>query len=196
MSKEGREDARLARCARQGDADAFTLLVEKYQDRVYNVVYRMVGDRQEALDLAQDTFVRAFEGLHGFNARKPFGAWLLRIATNASIDRLRRRARTGEMHYAALGGAGADEAGAVVMELPGAEAEIPENVIVRNETADIVQRVLLGLPANYRAVLVLHHMEGLSYTEIAGVLGVPKNTAKTWAHRARKMLVDSLEEVV
>ena len=83
-----------------------------------------------------------------------------------------------------------------VIEFPARSSEMPENVSVANETSQDVWLALRELPDNYRAVLVLHHMEGMSYAEIARVLGVPRNTAKTWGHRARAILCESLEGVI
>jgi DNA-directed RNA polymerase specialized sigma24 family protein len=93
LSRDGREDARLVRECRDGDDRAFETLVLKYQDQVISVVYRMVSDREEAMDISQETFIKAYQGLHTFDAKMPFRAWLLKIGTNAAIDNLRRRGR-------------------------------------------------------------------------------------------------------
>ena len=199
LSRDGREDARLVKECRAGEERAFEPLLRKYQDQVYNVVYRMVGDREEALDIAQETFIKAFQGLDAFDLKRPFRAWLLRIGTNSAIDLLRRRGRARDL--------GADPAmvgrpGPVVgsgegeFDPPAPVREIPENVSLSNETADAVREALELLPGNYKAVVVLHHMEGLSYTEIGKVMGVPRNTAKTWGRRARGLLCDALEGVM
>jgi len=200
LSRDGRDDARLVKRCREGEAGAFEGLVLKYQDPMYSIAYRMVGDCEEARDLAQETFVRAFEGIDTFNIRMSFRAWLYRIGTNASIDHLRRRGRWRDVPVETAVTAG-DPAGnrsgyGVVIELPGPETDIPENVSVSNETSGFVWDALMELPDNYRVVIVLHHMEGLSYTEIGRVLGVPRNTAKTWGHRARGLLCKALEGVV
>ena len=200
LSRDGREDARLVKRCRQGDMSAFEDLVYKYQDSVYNIAFRMVGDREQARDLAQETFAKALEGIDTFNTRMPFRAWIYRIGTNASIDHLRRRGRCRdvpvEIAMAAGTGAPGDNRYGVVIELPASEAEIPENVSVSNEIVSLVWEALEELPEKYRAVVVLHHIEGVSYAEIGRVLGVPRNTAKTWGHRARNMLCESLEGVV
>jgi RNA polymerase sigma-70 factor, ECF subfamily len=200
LSRDGREDVRLVRRCRQGDAGAFETLVRKYQDPVYSIAYRMVGDREEARDLAQETLVRAFEGIETFNTRMLFRSWIYRIGANVSIDHLRRKGRSRdipvEIAVAAGSAAGGQEGYGVVIELPGPDSDIPENVSMSNETSGIVWRALEQLPDNYRAVMVLHHMEGMSYAEIGRVLGVPRNTAKTWGHRARGLLCESLEGVV
>lgn len=193
-----REEARLAKRWKKGELEAFEELVLKYQDPVYNLVYRMVGNRQEAEDIAQEAFVKAFTGVDGFDLKMPFGTWMLRISANAAVDHLRRRRRKSEVPLDTAFSRGADRGDGreVVSEPPGSDSDIPENVSLENEVREVVQEALFQLPENYAAVLVLHHMEGMSYSQIGGVLGVPRNTAKTWAHRARGVLCEVLEGVV
>jgi len=97
LSREAREDARLVRECRAGSERAFEALIGRHQDQVFNVACRMVGDREEALDLAQETFIKAFQGLGDFKEEMPFRAWLMRICTNSAIDLLRRRCRRFQM---------------------------------------------------------------------------------------------------
>lgn len=200
LSRDGREDARLVKDCIEGDESAFEALVLKYQDQVFGVVYRMVGDREEARDLAQETFVKAFQGLGSFDARLPFRAWLLRIGTNSSIDHLRRRNRSREVSVGPPPASGEWTAGpanaGLPFDPPGPDSDIPENVSMSKETADAVRGALDRLPEKYKAVMVLHHMEGMSYSQIGKVLGVPRNTAKTWGHRARGLLCEALEGVM
>jgi len=197
LSRDAREDARLVRECLGGDDGAFEALVLKYQDQVFNVACRMVGD-SEAMDVAQEAFIKAYQGLETYKPAMPFRAWLLRIGTNAAIDSLRRRSRgrdvPSEMMVSA--GNGADGTTAAAFDPPGPDTDNPEAVSVSNETARVVHHALKGLPDNYRVVMVLHHMEGLSYSEIARVMGVPRNTAKTWGHRARGLLCEALEGVM
>jgi len=194
-ARDSREDARLVRACLRGDDEAFTELVARYQDPVYNVVYRMVGDREDARDLAQEAFVRAYEGLEGFDDQLPFSAWLYRIGTNAAIDHLRRRSRRPLPLDQAFGNGDAEPGDPDDFFGPDRHG-LPEDVSISNEVSRIVRGAVLGLPANYRAVVVLHHLEELTYAEVGRVLGIPKNTAKTWARRARTMLCDSLEGVI
>lgn len=200
LSRDGREDARLVRECRDGDERAFEALVVKYQDQVFGVAYRMVSDREEALDVAQETFIKAFQGLGSYDVRLPFRAWLLRIGTNSSIDHLRRRNRSREVRSNGQLISGEWVAGpantALPFDPPGPETDIPENISLSKETADVVHDALDELPEKYKAVMVLHHMEGLSYSQIGQVMGVPRNTAKTWGHRARGLLCEALEGVM
>lgn len=196
LSRDGREDSRLVRECREGDDRAFEALVYKYQDQVFNVAYRMVGDREEAMDLAQETFIKAYQGLDTFDTAMPFRAWLMRIGTNCSIDLLRKRGRGRDVPPEVTFTAVSPGEGQARFDPPGPQADIPENVSVSNEVVGVVRGALLELPDNYRAVVVLHHLEGMSYSEIGAVMGVPRNTAKTWGHRARGMLCLSLEGVM
>jgi RNA polymerase sigma-70 factor, ECF subfamily len=196
LSRDSREDWNLVGECRAGEDRAFEALVLKYQDQVFGVACRMVSDREEAKDIAQETFIKAYQGLDSFDTRLPFKAWLLRIGTNTSIDHLRKRNRSKELsgQGAYQGDAGA--AASPAFDPPGPESDIPENISLSNETAGVVRGALEDLPEKYKAVMVLHHMEGLSYSEIGKVMGVPRNTAKTWGHRARGLLCEALEGVM
>ena len=190
LSRDGREEARVVVRCRQGEVEAFAALVERYQDGVYQVIYRMVGDREEARDLAQEAFMRALEGLGTFDVRKPFRPWMCRIAANVAIDYLRRQDHPNDVPLEAVFDVGAGR------EPPVSGSDGPESAALSREVSDIVWRELLRLQVNWRAAIVLHHMEGMSYSEIGDILGVPRNTAKTWAHRAKGELCRSLEGVI
>lgn len=190
LSRDGSEEARLVVRCRQGEVETFAALVEKYQDGVYRVIYQMVGDREQARDLAQEAFIRAFEGLGTFNVRKPFRPWICRIAANVAIDYLRRQDHPNDVPLEAGYDAGADR------ESPVPESDGPESAALSREVSDIVWRELLRLQVKWRAAIVLHHMEGMNYQEVGVILGVPGNTAKTWVHRAKRELCRSLEGVI
>jgi RNA polymerase sigma-70 factor (ECF subfamily) len=190
LSRDRREEARLVARCRKGDVDAFAALVETYQDAVYRMIYRMVGDREEARDLAQEAFIRAFEGLETFNVRKPFRPWMYRIAANAAIDYLRRQDHPEDVPLETVFDVAADR------ESPVPGPDEPESAALSREVSDTVWRELLRLQVKWRAAIVLHHMEGMNYSEIGDILGVPGNTAKTWAHRAKRELCRSLEGVI
>lgn len=195
-SGDGRDDARLVKGCLEGDTEAFSVLVDRYQERVYNIVYRMVGDREEARDLSQDAFVKAFEGIGTFDAELPFSSWMYRIGTNVAIDHLRRKKLAGVPLEDAFQGGEAPSGSRADGEPPAPDGELPETVSISNETSAALNRALLELPEKYRAVVVFHHLEGLSYAEISKILGIPRNTAKTWARRARGLLCESLEGVI
>lgn len=199
LSGDGREDARLVRSFREGNDEAFSRLVSKYQDPLYSIVYRMVGEREEARDIAQEAFVKAYRGIDTFDPGRPFRSWLLSIGTHTAIDHLRRGPGVKDVSIDAAfsSGAGEDrEATGAGAEPPDPRAYDPEDVTVARDVQEIVQEAVCRLPDNYRAVIVLHHLEGMTFGEVGEVMGVPRNTAKTWAHRARGMLCEALEGVV
>ena len=199
LSGGAREDARLVRACVQGEKEAFEVLVRKYQDSVYHLVYRMVGDKEEAKDLAQEAFLKAYQRLDTYQSRWPFRAWLFRVAANGAIDHLRKTGRTLEEEPLFCGDCQdghSRRSGSPLGSESDVKAGQPEEVAISNEAAGVVHQALRGLPDNYRAVVVLHHLEGMSYKDIGRVLGVPRNTAKTWASRARALLARSLEGVV
>lgn len=174
---EMNEDLILVRRTLAGDQDAFTALVEKYKDPVYNVAYRMLGNATEAEDVAQETFVRSYTQLRTYKDTHRFSTWLLSIASHLSIDQLRRR------RFLAL----------PLENVPFLEwiADLgagPEQAALQSETSDEMQRLLLQLPPKYRAVLVLRYWHDLSYEEIAGVLHLTPPLVKARLHRARELV--------
>ena len=164
----------VGRCV-AGEADAFAALVERYGGRVYNIALRITSDGDAAKDCAQEAFIRAYRALHQYDPALPFGPWLFRITTNASLNYVRR------WH--------AHET--TVEELPDAPEEVdegPEQTAVRHEQVAEVVAAMAELPAAYRAALTLRHMQQLSYQEVADALEIPLGTVKTHLHRARAAL--------
>ncbi|OQA44939.1 MAG: ECF RNA polymerase sigma factor SigW [Chloroflexi bacterium ADurb.Bin325] len=165
--------------ARGGDRQAFTRLVEAYQGPVYNLAYRMLSDAAEAEDAAQETFVRMYTKLHTYQPGKKLSSWVLSIASHYCIDRLRRR--RGE--FLSL-----DEE-PLANTLPGRQAD-PQELAVRQETRDMVQAAVETLALAYRAPLILRYWHGLSYDEIAEVLGLSVPAVKSRLHRARLQMAE------
>jgi RNA polymerase sigma-70 factor (ECF subfamily) len=175
------EDVILVRRTLAGDQDAFTALVEKYKDPVYNVAYRMLGNASEAEDVAQEAFVRAYTQLRTYKDTHRFSTWLLSIASHLSIDQLRRRRflalpldNVPFLEWIADLGAG------------------PEQSAVQSETSDEMQQLLQHLPPKYRAVLVLRYWHDFSYEEIANVLHLTPPLVKARLHRARELVARHL----
>jgi RNA polymerase sigma-70 factor (ECF subfamily) len=162
------------------DRDAFGELARRYADRIFNLAYRMTGDRAEAEDLAQDAFVRAYRGLAGFKPGNAFGAWLYRIAVNVCLTHRQRR---GAAIVEPL-----PEDGEAILDTAIPVAELVE----QREVQAAVQRAILSLPPMYRAVVILYHMEGRGYNEIAELLDLPMNTVRTHLHRGRALLRERL----
>lgn len=180
-------DEELVAQARAGDAPAAAALIERYQDRVYNICYRMCGHEADAADLTQATFLKALESLPSFELRSSFYTWLFRIAVNAALSH-RRSSRRRPMN-SLDGTVGADRP----VEPPAApDAPSP---LRRLELAELHERVaaaLARLAEEFRAPVVLRDMEELDYHEIAEILAVPVGTVKSRIHRGRMMLRELL----
>ena len=164
--------------AGEGDQAAFTRLVEAYQTPVYNLAYRMLGNMVEAEDAAQETFIRAYRRLDTYDPSRKFSSWLLAIASHYCVDVLRRR----RMNYLSF-----DELPPMV-ELSMPRTTQPEQVVVSQQQADAVQKLLDTLPASYRTPVILRYWYDMSYREIAETMGVTESTFKTRLHRARAKL--------
>jgi RNA polymerase sigma-70 factor (ECF subfamily) len=173
-------DEDLARRAQAGDADAFAVLVVRYQRAVLNLAYRMLGDAQEAEDVAQDVFVRAYQSLDRFDPARRFFSWLYRIAVNRCLS-YRARPRPDTL-----------DAGAH-LAVPDA-APSPEQQAARHETQAAIRAAIAALPEHERALVALRYGAELSYEEIAATMQLPLGTVKTRLFRARQRLAGLLEE--
>ena len=164
--------------AKGGDQSAFTCLVEAYQAPVYNLAYRMLGNSVEAENAAQETFIRMYTKLDTYDPERKFSSWLLAIASHYCVDLLRRR----RMKTLSL-----DDLPPMV-ELSMPRTTQPEQMVVREQDASAVQKLLEALPPNYRTPVVLRYWYDMSYREIADAMGVTESTIKTRLHRARAKL--------
>ena len=178
---EDNDLAAVAR-ARKGDDDAFRLLVERHSRSVFRVAYRITGCEQDAEDLVQETFLRAYRNLRSFQDRANFGTWIYRIAVNCSLDWLRKRHPPEELKDDSESDY---QESAYVINGP---TTIPDRMIVRLEVRDRVRNALEELSPLERAAFVLRHFEGMSIEEISGTLGLQSSAAKHSIFRAvRKM---------
>lgn len=168
--------------ARAGDQDAFAELVYAYQDAVYNLCYRMLSERTEAEDAAQETFLRAYLHLNRYDPGRSFKTWVLSIASNHCIDRLRRR----RMHYLSI-----DDDPLPALTLSADEPE-PEDEVIRAQQSQLIQSLMAALPADYRASVILRYWYDYSYLEIADILETTESAIKSRLFRARQMLADKL----
>ena len=169
--------------ARAGDTAAFEQLMLDSQDRVYTLCLRMTGDREDALDLAQETFFNAWRGLGSFQGNSSFSTWVYRLASNACIDFLRKRKRRqqGESPHSL------DDEEAPLPE-PADPRGSPEEELERKELRRAVERGLQALPDHHRQVLVMRELSGMSYQEIGAVLDLDLGTVKSRIARARLAL--------
>jgi RNA polymerase sigma factor (sigma-70 family) len=174
-------DLQLVQDARRGNVAAFNQLVLSYQDLLYNVALRLVGDPETAADVTQDAFISAYRHLDQFKGGS-FRAWLLRIVTNASYDLLRDRHRHNSESLDLL-----IEESSYDAPDPG---ELPETVVLRQEWIGELEEGLRALAVEQRAVLILYDLHGLSYEEIAATLQISLGTVKSRLNRARRRLRD------
>ncbi|MGH7724519.1 MAG: RNA polymerase sigma factor [Candidatus Eiseniibacteriota bacterium] len=182
------DDATLVRRCLKEDGAAFRILVGRYQADVYSTALRLLGRPEDAEDMTQETFLRAFRALRRYDPTRPFGAWLHTIASRLCIDHHRRnRAKMISLTQPEEGSAGEERT--IELEDPG---DLPEETAERTELARRLEALVLELPPDSRAAILLRHQQDLPYEEIARVLGVPLGTVKARIHRARIMLREKL----
>ena len=186
MTRE--EEARLVREIRAGDGDAFETLVREHQTRVYNLALRMTGNEEDALDISQETFLKAWRTLGKYRGDCSLGSWLYRIASNLSIDLLRKNKRRQTEKVVSLDDPGEDDR---PLELPDLREE-PQTILEREENRRAVWECLEKLPEEQKIILVLRDVNGLSYEEIAASMGLELGTVKSRIFRAREKLANLL----
>jgi len=187
----GTDERALVARTLTGDDDAFAALVRIHQATVYNIAYRLVGQRETAQDLAQETFLRAFKALGTFELNRPFGPWLYRIATNLSINWV-KRARLPTVSLDVPHPAAGNDA--EPLAIPDTSTE-PAARFVRAEMQTQLRQAILSLPPDYRVVIELRHFQEMSYEEMAEALNAPIGTVKTRLFRARRLLRDRLSGI-
>jgi RNA polymerase sigma-70 factor, ECF subfamily len=174
--------------ALKGDLDSYNRLVLAYQDMVYNQAYRLLGDPDGAEDAAQEAFISAYNHLRTFRGGS-FKAWLLRITTNTCYDELRRKKRRPTQPLEPVDEEDEEIESPVWLADP---APSPEERLQQQEVSQAIQDCLEGLPAEFRAVVVLVDLQGLDYTEASQAIGKPLGTVKSRLARARLRLQDCL----
>jgi len=166
-----------------GETQAFELLVLEYQKNVYNVALRITGNAEDAADMTQEAFIKAFNSIASFKGDSRFSVWLYRIVTNVSVDFLRSKSRRPESSLSVEN----DEGETVEMEIADEEFS-PERLVEAKLSCEAVRRGLDSLPEDYKRILLLREIQGLSYEEIASVLNIEIGTVKSRIFRARKKL--------
>jgi len=184
----GPADPELVRQVVGGDGAAFGPIVERYQDRLYNTVYRMVGSAEDARDLVQEVFIKAYENLASFKGTSSLYTWLFRIAVNASLSHRRKRKWVRRIGPPGDGGDGQPPS-----DCPDPGDTNPAREMLAAETEATVQQALAQLDDEHRTVVVLRDIQHCDYREIADILGVPTGTVKSRLHRARLLLRDKLQ---
>ncbi len=174
----------------EGDESGFLRLLERYQDRILNYIYRMVSDRHLAEDLTQEVFVRIYVNAGRYYPGSRFAPWLYRIASNLAINELRRRKR---WRYITINSNPSEEDRNVITDLKDENMIDPEQSVSQIEASEEISRALEKIPEKYRIPLILRELEGYDYAEIAQILDIPHGTVKSRLNRGRSLLESILK---
>jgi RNA polymerase sigma-70 factor (ECF subfamily) len=187
-------DQAVVEQARAGHERAYRELVRRYERPVFSLIYRMVRDRERAEDLTQETFVKVLNALDSYRAEYKFSSWIFKIANNAAIDQLRRK----QLDTLSLDGAPdavtAERQEGTSLQLADA-GESPLEELQARELGGQIEEAIAKLRPEYRSCILLRHVEGYPYEEIAEMLDLPLGTVKTYIHRARSQLRELLEHL-
>lgn len=187
------DDRDLVTLALKGRETAYRELLSRYERPVFSLVFRMVRDRSLAEDLAQETFIRAFHALKSFNPSYRFSSWLFKIANNLTIDHLRKRTLETVSLDGAPGAVSQEEVERTRIAVADG-GEDPLSYVENRELGGQIEEAIGRLRPEYRTAVLLRHVEGYSYEEIAGIMEVPLGTVKTFLHRARHELKGYLDD--
>ena len=189
------EDVELVSFCRKGEIDAFEELVEKYQKKMLNVAFRMIGDYDEACEVVQDAFLSAYRSINKFRGEARFSTWLYRIVLNLSKNRMTQIRTRGVREVYSIDAAVETEEGSRRVDPPD-EGPSPLEQMEKKEVDARVQGCINGLDSEYREVLVLRDIQGFSYQEIWDILKIPDGTVKSRLFRARDILKECLKKVL
>lgn len=181
-------DEKLVARTLAGDRNAFRALAERHYTTVYRLCRSILHHSEDAEDATQEVFVRVYEALAQYAGRGAFGAWLRRLTVNHCLNRMQTAANRAAKHAYSLD--------LLAETLPASSEDDPEERILRAEERARVQNALEYLPPQQRAALALRLLDGLSYEEIADLMGVPVNSVRSWLHRGRTRLREALQEAL
>jgi RNA polymerase sigma-70 factor (ECF subfamily) len=190
MPDEKLSDHALIQATRGGDEAAFGQIISRYRSPITNYLYRFLNDYEEAVDLAQETFVRVYFALDRYHTGYAFSTYIYRIATNLAISELRRRKRRRLLSLTGL--FQNDEDGNVEFQLAD-NRQLQDLALVADERSDVIVRAIASLPEKYRIAVILRDVEGRSYEEIAEIMDLGLGTTKSRISRGRGLLKDKLE---
>jgi RNA polymerase sigma-70 factor (ECF subfamily) len=172
-----------------GDQSAFSRLKQKYHDAIFNLIYRMIWEKDEVEDLTQEAFIKAFASLSTFNNEYAFSTWLYKIATNNCIDYIRKK----KLQTFSIDKPIESKESDFSFELPDSTYE-PDKAMISSQRKKLLEDAINSLPPKYRQVIVMRHQEDLEYQEIAQILKLPLGTVKAHIFRAREMLYKYLRD--
>lgn len=187
-------DHELVARAQTGSEKAYRELLGRYQRPVFSIIYRMIRDRELAEDLAQETFVRVFNNIDRYDPRFKFSSWIFKIATNLTIDHIRRK----ELNTVSIDGSRnavtSDQIEATSITIASTD-ENPEELLEAKQLGAEIEDAIGKLRPEYRAAILLRHVDGREYQEIAEILSLPLGTVKTYIHRGRNELREQLQHL-
>ena len=194
LALENRPDADVVSLAQQGREEAFREIIRRYERPVFSLVYRMVRDREVAEDLSQEAFIKVLNHIDKYRPEFKLSSWLFKIANNVAIDHLRKR----QLNTVSIDGS---PYAATISEVDATRFDVesggedPLEELEARELGSAIERAIAKLRPEYRSCIMLRHVEGRSYEEIAATLDLPLGTVKTYIHRARHELREALEDV-
>jgi len=182
------EEKEVIKRAISGDQEAYSLILRSYRDAVFGLVYRIIRDREEADDITQETFIRAFKSLRYYTPKYALSTWLFRIATNRCIDHLRKR----KIRTISLDQGMKTEKGELRREIPDTSSR-PDELFFQKRRVVSIEQAIGSLPPKYKEVIYLKHNEERTYEEIAQILNLPLGTVKVRIFRTRELLKKKLK---
>lgn len=185
------EDVKLIKKALAKDQSAYDKLMKKYYNLIYNLVYRMIYKKEDAEDLTQEAFIKAFNSLHKFDNQFAFTTWLFKIATNNCIDYLRKK----KLSTFSIDKEIDSEEDDLKIEIPDRE-NLPDSSIIKTQRKKIINEAIDSLPEKYKKVIILRHTEERDYEEIARILKIPLGTVKAHIFRGRELLYKYLKDKI
>ena len=183
------DDLKIIESCLLGNTQMFSRLIDNYKNMVYDLAYRMSNNSHEAEDISQEAFMRAYQSLARFNPTYKFSTWLYQITLNIIRDRFKKK----ELNYVSLD-TPLETDDSEFYHQPADLTNNPEQIIAQKENLQAIQQAILSLPLKYREVIVLRHLQDLSYIEIANILKLPPGTVKVRLYRAREQLRKTLQD--
>ncbi|MCS7250551.1 MAG: sigma-70 family RNA polymerase sigma factor [candidate division WOR-3 bacterium] len=185
-------ESELIKRAKNGNDEAFEMLISRYEKKIYNLAYRLLNNEEDAAEVLQETLIRAYRFLKKFQERSSFYTWLYRIAVNVALRKLKKRAKEEKVLSLDQNVTGYED---IPQEIPD-ETQNPEVIYERKKIQEAVRKALAEIPENYRSVIFLRDVEGLSNKEVAEILKLSVAAVKSRLHRGRLFLKEKLKHLI